>query len=60
MVRKFKLKLGMKKPCIIDLKMGSREYSDFDTSRKKLQKKILSNVTASGSLGMNILLINRI
>jgi hypothetical protein len=44
----------MKKPCIIDLKMGFREYSDFDSSRKKLQKKILSNVTASGSLGILI------
>jgi hypothetical protein len=42
----------MKKPCIIDLKMGSREYSDHDSGRKKLQKKFLSNVTASGSLGI--------
>jgi hypothetical protein len=41
----------MKKPCIIDLKMGCREYSDHDSSAKKLQKKFLSSITVSGSLG---------
>jgi inositol-hexakisphosphate kinase len=44
----------MKKPCVIDLKMGTREFSDFDSGRKKIQKKILSNITASGTLGFRI------
>jgi hypothetical protein len=48
------LTYSMKKPCIIDLKMGTREYSDHDSKKKQIQKVILSSVTASNSLGFRI------
>jgi hypothetical protein len=48
------LTYSMKKPCIIDLKMGTREYSDHDSKKKQIQKVILSSVTASNALGFRI------
>eukprot|EP01080_Neovahlkampfia_damariscottae_P002638 gene2638-3835_t len=48
------LTYNMNKPCIIDLKMGTREYSDHDSKKKQIQKVILSSVTSSNILGFRI------
>lgn len=48
------LAFGYGKPCILDLKLGSRLYDDDATTEKRLRLEAVRRSTTSGSLGVRI------
>jgi len=46
------LTLGFKKPCVLDLKMGTRMYSDFATDSKRKSQRKKSKISTSAKLGV--------
>jgi len=46
------LTLGFKKPCVLDLKMGTRMYSDFATDSKRKSQRRKSKKSTSAKLGL--------
>ena len=46
------LTLGFKKPCVLDLKMGTRMYSDFATDSKRRSQRKKSKKSTSAKLGV--------
>lgn len=48
------LAFGYAKPCILDLKLGSRLWDDAATARKRERLAAVSRATTSGSLGVRI------
>ena len=46
------LTIDYNKPCILDLKMGTRHYSDFASEAKRKSQKKKSKKTTSGKLGI--------
>ena len=41
-------------PCVLDLKMGTRQYADDDSAAKQQRKKAKVATTTSSSLGVRI------
>ncbi|XP_037068736.1 inositol hexakisphosphate kinase 1-like [Pollicipes pollicipes] len=41
-------------PCVLDLKMGTRQYADDDSAAKQQRKKVKVATTTSSSLGVRI------
>merc|ERR1711915_680672 len=46
------LTTGFKKPCVLDLKMGTRMYSDFATDSKRKSQRRKSKKSTSAKLGV--------
>jgi len=46
------LTMGYKKPCVLDLKMGTRMYGDFATEAKRQSQKKKTIKTTSAKLGV--------
>ncbi len=45
---------GLSRPHILDLKMGTQQYGEHESTEKKLSKKIRVESTTSGSLGTRV------
>jgi len=45
---------GFNKPCVLDLKVGTRMYGDFATQEKRLSQESKSQATTSGKLGLRV------
>jgi len=48
------LTIGYSKPCVLDLKVGTRMYGDFATQEKIRSQETKSQETTSGKLGLRI------
>lgn len=48
------LTAGYTKPCVLDLKMGTRMYGDFATEKKRRSQDIKTKQTTSGKLGVRL------
>ena len=46
------LTMGYKKPCVLDLKMGTRMYGDFATEAKRQSQRTKTRKTTSAKLGV--------
>jgi len=45
---------GYRKPCVLDLKMGTRMYGDFATEKKRRSQELKTKQTTSGKLGVRL------
>jgi len=45
---------GYRKPCVLDLKMGTRMYGDFATEKKRRSQDMKTRETTSGKLGVRL------
>lgn len=48
------LTYGFNKPCVLDLKIGTRMYGDFATQEKIKSQKVKAKETTSGKLGLRV------
>jgi len=48
------LTMGYSKPCVLDLKIGTRMYGDFATEEKIQSQQVKARETTSGKLGLRV------